>query len=44
VFGRSIGERVLAIGFRVGLALFVSFYVFIVWHDLARLMHVSPGT
>ena len=44
VFGRSIGERVLAIGFRVGLAVFVSFYVFIVWHDLARLMHMSPGT
>jgi len=34
---RPVSERALAVGFRVGFALIVSFYVFVMWHDLARL-------
>ena len=41
---KPISERALAVGFRVGFALIVSFFVFVMWHDLARLMHVSSGT
>jgi regulator of sigma E protease len=41
---RPLDERAIAFGFRVGFALIVSFFVFVMWHDLARLMHVAPGT
>jgi regulator of sigma E protease len=41
---KPISERALAVGFRVGFAVIVSFFVFVMWHDLARLMHVSSGT
>jgi len=44
VRGRPVSERALALGFRVGFALIVSFFVFVMWHDLVRLMHVTPGT
>lgn len=44
VRGRPVSERALAFGFRVGFALILSFFVFVMWHDLARLMHVTPGT
>ena len=44
VRGRPVSERALAFGFRVGFALILSFFVFVMWHDLARLMHVAPGT
>jgi regulator of sigma E protease len=41
---RPVSERALAFGFRVGFALIVSFFVFVMWHDLSRLFHLSPGT
>jgi len=41
---RPISERTLAFGFRVGFALIVSFFVFVMWHDLSRLFHLSSGT
>jgi len=41
---RPVSERALALGFRVGFALILSFFVFVMWHDLARLIHVAPGT
>jgi regulator of sigma E protease len=41
---RPISERALAFGFRVGFALIVSFFVFVMWHDLSRLFHLSSGT
>ncbi len=41
---QPVSERALAVGFRVGFALIVSFFVFVMWHDLARLMHVASGT
>jgi regulator of sigma E protease len=44
VRGRPVSERALAFGFRVGFALILSFFIFVMWHDLARLMHVTPGT
>ena len=41
---RPVSERALAFGFRVGFALIVSFFVFVMWHDLSRLFHLSSGT
>jgi regulator of sigma E protease len=41
---RPVSERALALGFRVGFALIVSFFVFVMWHDLSRLIHVNSGT
>jgi regulator of sigma E protease len=41
---RPVSERALAFGFRVGFALIVSFFVFVMWHDLSRLFHITPGT
>jgi len=41
---RPVSERTLAFGFRVGFALIVSFFVFVMWHDLSRLFHLSSGT
>ena len=41
---RPVNERALAFGFRVGFALIVSFFVFVMWHDLSRLFHITPGT
>jgi regulator of sigma E protease len=41
---RPLSERALAFGFRVGFAVIVSFFVFVMWHDLARLFHISSGT
>jgi regulator of sigma E protease len=44
VRGQPVSDRALAVGFRVGFALIVSFFVFVMWHDLARLIHVTSGT
>jgi regulator of sigma E protease len=41
---RPVSERALAFGFRVGFAVIVSFFVFVMWHDLSRLFHISSGT
>jgi regulator of sigma E protease len=41
---RPLSERTLAFGFRVGFALIVSFFVFVMWHDLSRLFHLTSGT
>ena len=41
---RPLSERALAFGVRVGFAVIVSFFVFVMWHDLARLFHISSGT
>ena len=41
---RPVSERALAFGFRVGFALIVSFFVFVMWHDLSRLFHITSGT
>jgi regulator of sigma E protease len=41
---RPASDRTLAFGFRVGFALIVSFFVYVTWHDLTRLMHVASGT
>lgn len=41
VRGRPASERALAFGFRVGFALILSFFIFVMWHDLARII---PGT
>jgi regulator of sigma E protease len=35
---RPVSERALAFGFRVGFAVIVSFFVFVMWHDLSRLL------
>jgi regulator of sigma E protease len=43
VSGRPVSDRALAVGFRVGFALIVSFFVFVMWHDLTRLNHVTSG-
>jgi regulator of sigma E protease len=43
VSGRPVSDRALAVGFRVGFALIVSFFVFVMWHDLTRLIHVTSG-
>ena len=39
--GRPAGDRALALGFRVGFALIVSFFVFVMWHDLASTLCMS---
>jgi regulator of sigma E protease len=44
VRGQPVSDRALAVGFRVGFALIVSFFVFVMWHDLSRLIHVTSGT
>jgi regulator of sigma E protease len=44
VRGEPASDRALAVGFRVGFALIVSFFVFVMWHDLSRLIHVTSGT
>lgn len=41
---RPVSERALAFGFRVGFAVIVSFFVFVMWHDLSRLFHITSGT
>jgi regulator of sigma E protease len=41
---RPASDRTLAFGFRVGFALIVSFFVYVTWHDLTRLIHHSSGT
>jgi regulator of sigma E protease len=41
---RPASDRTLAFGFRVGFALIVSFFVYVTWHDLARIIHHSSGT
>jgi regulator of sigma E protease len=33
---RPVSERTLAVGFRLGLALIVSFFVFVTWNDIAK--------
>jgi regulator of sigma E protease len=33
---RPVSERALALGFRVGFALIVSFYVFVMWNDITK--------
>jgi len=33
---RPVSERTLAVGFRVGFALIVSFYVFVMWNDITK--------
>ena len=33
---RPVSERALAVGFRVGFALIVSFYVFVMWNDITK--------
>lgn len=35
--GRPVSERALAFGFRVGFALILSFFAFVMWHDIARI-------
>ena len=41
VHGRPVSERALAFGFRVGFALILSFFIFVMWQDIARII---PGT
>lgn len=41
---RPASDRTLALGFRVGFALIVSFFVYVTWHDLTRIIHHSSGT
>jgi regulator of sigma E protease len=36
VIRRPVSERALAVGFRVGFALIVSFYVFVMWNDITK--------
>lgn len=41
VRGRPLGERAQEIGFRIGLALVLTLFVFVTWNDLVRLEFLS---
>jgi regulator of sigma E protease len=36
IIRRPVSERALAVGFRVGFAVIVSFYVFVMWNDITK--------
>jgi regulator of sigma E protease len=38
VRGRPLGERAQEYGFRIGLALVLTLFVFVTWNDLSRLL------
>jgi regulator of sigma E protease len=39
VLGKPLGARAQDVGFRLGLALMLGFFLFATWNDLARLLH-----